>query len=237
MKITHLKDHSILKAVSTASREYLTKCKPDNPKQAPSATMRESYAVETLLSLGSVISCVDQLYFSVDMLSGYRSSCTPDRMNRYDYIVFGIENYYLRLTSVFDRCLRLANVLHQLGLPDRRCNNDSIIENSHIKGTAVAYTLRELDKFTGPFRSHRNTVAHQASYSEKELDLLGMYFFLVEEDDSFKRFLYLFKKMADDFVADKKDELIGNVSNLEGLVESYFDALNPVFERRLKSCV
>jgi len=133
-------------------------------------TIRESYAIETLLSIGSIVSCVDQLYFSIDMLAGYRSSSTSDRMNRYDYIVFGIENYYLRLTSVFDRCLRLANVLFQLGLPERQCNNDSIIKNSHINGTAVAHALQELDKFTGPFRFHRNTVAHQASYKEKELE-------------------------------------------------------------------
>jgi hypothetical protein len=235
MKITRLKHHAILKGASAVSREYFAKCNPDNPGQNPSATKRESYGIETLVSIGSVVSCIDQLHFSVTMLSGYRSSSTPNRMNRYDYIVFGIENYYLRLTSVFDRCLRLANVVYQLGLPERQCNNDSIINNSHVKGTSVAKTLKALDKFTESFRFHRNTVAHHATYSEKELDQLGSYYLLVEEDGSFERYQYLYKKMTDDFVADKRVQFKGNVADLENLVEACFDALNEAFEARLKS--
>ena len=237
MKITRLKDHTILKAASAVSREYFVRCKPDNPEQDSLATRRESYAIEILLSIGSVVNCIDQLHFSVDMLSGYRSSSTPNQMSRYDYIVFGIENYYLRLTSVFDRCLRLANVIYQLGLPERQCNNDSIIKNSHVKGTPVGKTLKELDKYTRPFRFHRNTVAHQATYSEKELDQLGLYYFLAEEDDSFERYQYLYKKKTDEFVADKKVEFKENVANLENLVGVYFDAVITVFETGLKSYV
>ncbi|HWR20776.1 MAG TPA: hypothetical protein VN444_02810, partial [Verrucomicrobiae bacterium] len=100
MKITRLKDHALLKTASAVSREYIAKYNPDDPKNSPSASRKESYAIETLLSVGNVVSCIDQLHFSMDLLSGYRSSSTPDKMSRYDYIVFGIENYYLRLTSV-----------------------------------------------------------------------------------------------------------------------------------------
>jgi len=63
---------------------------------------------------------------------------------------------------------------------------------------------------------------------------LGSYYFLVEEDDSLKKYQYLYKKMTDDFVADKKTEFIKHVLNLEDLVGLYFDALNPIFEARLK---
>ncbi|EDZ65366.1 hypothetical protein NOC27_2046 [Nitrosococcus oceani AFC27] len=158
-------------------------------------------------------------------------------MNRYDYVVYGIENYYLRFTSVFDRCLRLANVIYQLGLPERQCNNDSIIKNAHVKGTPVAKSLTELDKFTGPFRYHRNTVAHQGTYSEKDLDQLGSYYLLAEKDDDFERYRYLFKKKTDDFVAEKKQDFKGQLVALESLVENYFDSVLSVFETRLKAYV
>lgn len=237
MKITHLKDHALLKTASAVSREYIAKCNPDDSGNNPSASRKESYAIETFLSVGNVVSCIDQLHFSMDLLSGYRSSSTPDKMNRYDYIVFGIENYYLRLTSVFDRCLRLANVIFQLGLPERQCNNESIIKNSHVKGTPVAKALTELDNFTGPFRFHRNTVAHQGTYSEKDLDQLGQYYLLVEEDDSYKRYRCLFKKKTDDFVDEKKAEFKDHLVNLENLVESYFDPVYTDFEVRLKAYV
>ncbi len=171
------------------------------------------------------------------MLSGYRATNTPHLMNRYDYIVFGIENYYLRFTSVFDRCLRLANVIYQFGLPDRQCNSNTIIKNTHIKGTPVATTLKKLDKFIGPFRSHRNTVAHKTTYSEKELDSLGSYYLLTEKDDSFDHYKHLYKKKTDDFVLDKKTEYKVHISEIETLVKAYFNSIQQVFSNRIKSYV
>jgi hypothetical protein len=237
MKITRLKDHALLKSAAAVCREYMVKCSPDNPANDPLSTRKESYGIETLLSVGNVVGCIDQLHFSINMLSGYRSNSSPDKMNRYDYVVFGIENYYLRLTSVFDRCLRLANVIYQLGLPERQCNNDSIIKNAHVKRSPVATSLTELDKFTGPFRYHRNTVAHQGTYSEKDIDQLGSYYLLAEEDHDFERYRYLFKKKTDDFVAEKKQDFTGQLVDLEGLVEGYFDSILSVFETRLKAYV
>ncbi|EKD71521.1 MAG: hypothetical protein ACD_46C00172G0002 [uncultured bacterium] len=237
MKITRLKDHNILKTASAVSREYIAKCNPDESGSEPSATKRESYAIEVLLATGNVVSCIDQLYFSIDMLSGYRANNAAEKMNRYDYVVYGIENYYLRLTSVFDRCLRLANVIFQLGLPERQYNNESIIKNAHVKGTAVASALTELNKFTDPFRFHRNTVAHQSTYSEKDLDQLGSYYYLAEEDDGFERYRYIFKKKTDDFVSEKKKGFNDHVVKLERLVEIYLDSVVSILEARLKAYV
>ncbi len=219
------------------SRVYIAKCHPTEPDSDPVATKKESYAIETLLSLSSVVSCIDQLHFSVDMLAGYRNQNTPEKMNRYDYIVFGIENYYLRLTSVYDRCLRLGNVVFQLGLPERECRKATITNNSYIKGTLVAQALKDLDKFTNPFRFHRNTVAHESTYSEGELDKLGSYYFVVEEDQQFKKYHHLYKHKTDNYVSDKKAEFQNHIEKLEHLVEAFFDTISKVFEARLKSYV
>jgi len=168
------------------------------------------------------------------MLTGYRSNNTPEKMNRYNYIVFGIENYYLRLTSIFDRCLRLANIIYQIGLPEQQCNNNSIIKNLYIKGTSVAKALKEIDKFTTPFRSHRNKVAHQATYLERELEQLGSYYYLLEEDNEFYKYYNSYKQKTDRFVVDKKDKFKQNVINIKNLVKLYFDALNKIFDNKLK---
>jgi hypothetical protein len=64
-----------------------------------------------------------------------------------------------------------------------------------------------------------------------------MYYFLVEDDESLKRYRHLYKTLTDEFVAEKKVEFTGYVVNLENLVGLYFDALNPIFEVKLKSFV
>jgi len=234
MKITKLKDHALLKAASAVSREYLVKCEPNNLNNNRTATRKESFAIDTFLSVSYVVSCIDQLYYSSNMLSGYRSSNAPDKMNRYDYILFGIENYYLRITSIFDRCLRLSNIIFQIGLPERQCNYDSIVNNSHLKGTSVSKSLTELDKFTREFRPHRNTIAHKRSYSERELEELGMYYGLVEEDNSFDSYRFYYKNKTDDFVSDKKLEFNIQIIKLENLIEIYYDSVQTNFEKRLK---
>ena len=237
MKITYLKDHNLLKATSSCTREYISKCDFKDPSNDPIATEKERYAIETFLSISNVIGCVDQLHFSIDMLSGYRANTAPDKMNRHDYIVFGIENYFLRLTSVYDRCLRLANIVFEIGLPERQCNNDTIIKNSHISKTTVSKSLNKLDKFTGPFRFHRNKVAHKGSYTEESLSDLAPYFYLSDEDDSFSQYRFLFKKKEDDFISEKKTEFKKQVSELELLVDSYFNSLHNEFQKRLKAYV
>jgi hypothetical protein len=109
MNITRIKDHKLVKEAYKTPREYLKKCDPSRSEMDPPYTPKESYAIDVVMSISNVISCLDQLYHSIDMLAGYRQA--NSKMNRYDYIVFGIENYYLRLTSVFDRCLRLTNII------------------------------------------------------------------------------------------------------------------------------
>lgn len=236
MKISNLNNHKILRLTVDVANEYMAKREPKNLAFDPSlATRRESYAIETLFSTGRVITCFEQLHYSIGMLSGYRSGM-PNRMNRHNYIVFGIENYYLRLCSAFDRCLRLSNVIYQLGLPERQCKPNTIIENSHLKGTSVARTLKEINKFTYPFRKWRNIIAHADSYSEDELHWLFPYYYFIEENDSLEQYKHLFKMKADNFVKAKKAEFKTIVEKLEKLVDKYLNALLEVFKTKLKSC-
>jgi hypothetical protein len=188
MKISSLKDHKLIKEASGVSVGYMRKCDPIDSSKDPKATRKESYAIETFLSLGNVLSCMDQLHHAIEMLSGFRSQTTPSTMNRYDYIVFGIENYYLRLTSIYDRCLRLINTIFQIGIPERECRNATICDNHYIKGTGVDKALKKLDKFSQQFRFYRNTVAHESTYSEKSLNKLGAFYHVVESDHEIERF-------------------------------------------------
>jgi len=61
MKITYLKNHAILKAATPVVNEYIVR-QANNPDQEL-ATTREAYAIETLLLIGNITNCIDQLYF------------------------------------------------------------------------------------------------------------------------------------------------------------------------------
>ena len=223
MNISSLKYHTLLKTVAQVSSQYISKCDPLNSDKDPFPSPKEGYAIDVLMSISNIVSCIDQLHYSIELLSGYRK--TLKNMNRYDYIVFGVENYYLRLTSVYDRCLRLTNEIIQLGLPEKECRESTIIKNDYIKNTSLANSLKNLNIFTQPFRSYRNVVAHKSSYSEDKLNKLGVYYLVTEEDNELKKYFHFYKSETDNYIIQKKSEFNENVDKLELLVKVLFDDL------------
>jgi len=233
MKVTSLQEHPILTTITDITKQYVLRYDRDNPSNNLPETATESYAFEIMYSLISINSCLDQLHYSVELLSGYRKQYAPKGMNRSDYITYGIENYYLRLTSVYDRCLRLTNAVYKLGLPEKECKESTIIKNKHIKDTDIAKHLKLLNKFTSDFRQHRNNVAHNSTYSEEKLDRLNMYYFVTELNSDIDHFSGLIKQGADEFVAEKKAEFLKCIQEIEEIVEKYFDSLQPVIVVKL----
>ena len=233
MKVTSLKEHPIHNTITGITKQYVLKCDRDNPSNNPPETATESYAFEIMYSIININSCLDQLHYSVELLSGYRKQTAPKGMNRSDYITYGIENHYLRLTSVYDRCLRLTNIVYKLGLPEKECKESTIIKNKYIKDTDIAKHLKLLNKFTSDFRQHRNNVAHNSTYSEEKLDRLNMFYFVSELDSEFDNFSGFIKQGTDEFVAEKKAEFDKCIKEIENIVENYFDSLQTVIEVKL----
>lgn len=159
MKNSALDNLQVFNSANTVIIPYIKRCDLESGITVTASPL-EQYTLDCFKAVRSITDCMEQLHFSIELLSGYRTSTSPDSMNRHDHIVFAIENYYLRITSVYDRCLRLINILYNLGLPERDCKNSTIVKNIHVKGSDIETSLKALDKFTNSFRQFRNSVAH-----------------------------------------------------------------------------
>ncbi|OXD26738.1 hypothetical protein D5E80_24340 [Vibrio parahaemolyticus] len=228
VKVSIVKEHKLKELAGAIARSYIRRCNSDGTDD-PIPTSQEAYSIEVLLSFSYVSDCLDQLYLSIDMLSGFVASKQKNGLNRHDYLVYSIENYYLRLTSVYDRCLRLVNTVFRFGLPEKQCSNATIVENEYIKGTGVAVALKELDKFSTSFRQYRNQAAHQKPYSDENLDKLGRFFYIRELDDEFEYLDRFYKGEADNFVKAKKTEFKSQLCELEKKVLKLMDSLQGVY--------
>ena len=213
--------------------DYLRKCNFENPQSNPKAHKDEEFAMMVLVTIGEVASCLDQVHFSIALMSGYRSSSAVCQMNRHDHIQYAIENFYLRITSIYDRCLRLTNLVYGLGLPDRACTNNTILRNDYVKQTPVAKTLKKIDKFTMQFREYRNSVAHRKAFSDEEFDFLGSVYFLFECDESSLRYKNSIKTQTDDYIKKKKIEFQENIVEMEEYVGDYLTELEKIYRRRV----
>jgi len=231
-------EHQIFKDIMEVVTKYLQKC-DFHKKVHADASISERYALDCFDSLTNVTSCIEQLNFCIEMLSGYRSELTPSEMNRHHYIVYGIENYYLRITSVYDRCLRLLNIVFQIGLPERECKNSTVLKNSHISETPVLNIMKDIDKFTGQFRQQRNTVAHSGQYTDSDgLGMIGSYYFLEAQGaEEIIKFKHIYKSQTDKYIAEKKEEFNKQLDELTKLVTKLFDVLIHFYNNKYESFV
>tara|TARA_R110002124_G_scaffold111876_1_gene265819 strand:+ start:926 stop:1645 length:720 start_codon:yes stop_codon:yes gene_type:complete len=227
MKNSALDDLQVFNSANTVIIPYIKRCNLESGI-AVTASPLEQYTLDCFKAVRSITDCMEQLHFSIELLSGYRTSTSPDSMNRHDHIVFAIENYYLRITSIYDRCLRLINILYNLGLPERDCKDSTIIKNTHVKGSNIETSLKALNKFTGKFRQFRNSIAHNETYSEDDkLQIIASYYFLEAKGvTDIIKFKHLFKTETDKYIKDKKSEFNEHLVELEGLIVDFLNAVN-----------
>jgi len=179
---------------------------------------------------------MEQLEFSIHLLGGYRRGTAPPGMNRHDHIVFGLENFYLRSTSVFDRCLRLTNTVFELGLPERQCSVSTVTNNEHVKRTEVRESLSSLRKVTQNVQAPRNAIAHARTYTDHELSKLAGYLHVIEglaDGDPLLLYVNHVKVELDAFVVTKKKELRTIAADLGGPTSGLFGSLTQEYDKRL----
>lgn len=198
----------------------------------------EEYVSDSLIYAGELITICDQMLYSVDFLSGFKSGrVVADKpITRLDYIVYHIEGHLIRTCSVMDRALQLVNVVFQLGVLERECRYSVIAQNSHVRRTKVSSALKNIDNATKPYRNQRNLVVHRRRHAEDSLTKIEPYYILQKERISSseecitQRFYYAYKTRTDRFIKEKKEELTLSNQRVFSAVSEMLLALEPVFE-------
>ena len=188
----------------------------------------EQYNIDVLLSANNIIECLDQIHYTIEMLSGFKTK-RGSLMNRHDYIVFILENFYLRITSIFDRTLRFLNIVFEIGLPEKECKESTIIQNDKIKYTPMYVELKKLNALIHQYRFPRNKIAHSEAYNEKRLEDIQQFYIVIESgsDKSLERYKYFYKRIADEYVVEKRNELNKITEEIEKLLVNFFNGITP----------
>jgi hypothetical protein len=226
MRTTQFDKHKLIQMLMPITRDFISRQAPDKIINNP--TEKEKRARDILLSANNITECIDQIHFTIELLSGFRNK-KNGKMNRYDYIVYMIENFYFRITSIFDRALQFSNLIFEIGLPEKECRESTIIRNDKIKETPVEKSLSGLNKFTNEYRFIRNQVAHLKRFDVKELSIVEGFYYLLETEESIKFLQYenLYKKKIDQYVIRKKKEFKEIAKQTEKLVHEFFDTMVP----------
>ena len=233
MRVKNFEKHQSIKLLMPTVREFISRQEVD--KITSTASKKESFCIDTLIGINKITECLDQIYFSIELLSGFRKK-KDSIMNRHDYVIFMIENFYLRITSIFDRALRLTNFIFDIGIPERECRVTTIINNTKIKGTDVATSLKALKKFSDNFKQIRNNIAHSKSFEDKDLNIIGQFYYIIDngDPDNLKRYSHIYKTRTDNYIKDKKIELNNSANEVYELITRYLDSLTPYINKKTK---
>jgi len=236
MRNTVLKNHKLISIIVPFTTGYISRHDPDNRLMRLKPTKQEAIAIELLMSISNITDCIDQLHYIIQLLSGFRRK-KGSIFNRTDYIVYTIENFYLRMTSIIDKCLILTNIVFDIGLPERDCKETTIIKNTKVNKTSVKVSLQKINKFIDHFKQIRNRIAHAEGFKDEKLDNLQGFYYLMdtEQSEDLQKFKHLFKTETDQYVNEKKEDLGKQIVTIEQLVDEFFTSLQSIAEMRITS--
>ena len=92
------------------------------------------------------------------------------------------------------------NEVYRLGIPARKCNVYSILENLNTKGTATAIKLKEFESHFQGLKRKRNIIIHEGKLDSEEIKSIDSAIFS-------KEFLGEDKILTDWFNKRKQDEI------------------------------
>jgi hypothetical protein len=227
LKITNLTNSQLIQSILFQLRLILLENHDEDGALKRHPNEEEKAIIEVAIGVSNITELIDQLYFVIELLSGYRKNISKN-VSRYDYLMFQTENFYLRITSILDRCLRFTNIIFDIGIEPHNCKLKQICKFPAIKGTDIELSLKNLNDLTNKFRKKRNEVAHNQSFDDPTLNEAKGFYLLgnsaIEEMPYLKR---EFKKYLDHYVIEKKKYFKNQIADFEIMVDSYFEAIYP----------
>ncbi|WP_312395003.1 hypothetical protein [Chryseobacterium sp.] len=109
-----------------------------------------------------------QLNYAVELLTNFNYS-SKNKVTRDQHLIYNIENYIIRLTSLNERLLQLVNAIFHLTIDEKNVNERSILTNLKVSRTDFSTLYREFRKENLKYVGERNTIVHKHSYLNEKL--------------------------------------------------------------------
>ena len=193
----------------------------------------EAYLRFIVIKQGQLLSVCDQMRYATEFLSGYRASLHLPKagITRLDYIIYHIENHFVRVAMVNDRALQLVNLVFRLGIPERECRFSVVALNDHVRNSSIFKVLSKLHKETKEYRAQRNAVVHRETYSDDGIEDISIFDHLEKHHpDKAYRFRDFYKMMMDRYIDESKNRMRQDNKRVFTLVGQLFDELTNTFE-------
>lgn len=149
----------------------------DDSKEEPLLNEYQFYITRVGFGLAHTLTWLEQLDHAVHFLAHFSYKGTREAgVNRFHHLIYNIENYLVRLQSVYDRLLQLTNNVFHICNSDELVNHGLIVSNLRVARTKVPQLLKAVRKTLEPKATARNEIVHKHSYSDPALRRLELFY-------------------------------------------------------------
>ena len=156
--------------------------------------------------------------------------------SRAEHLIYNIENYLIRLNSVYDRALQLVNSVFHLGIHEENVTHRVIVSNLKVSHRPeIQSSLKRIRKYLDFHAQARHTILHKHSWMEKDLRRLEFIYSidaaLLKDNPRLTEFR---RNYLVDYIKAKKKEFSSINSDLAKLIQELYHLLVPEYENQMK---
>ena len=184
MKSQILKAHSFPTKVWEKCRELNPAIlESDRDKESDAINEYEFYVLRVGYALAHLVTWIEQLEHAVFYLSDYPYSKAAKSygITSASHLQYNVENYLIRLNSIYDRSLQLTNCVFHLCVEESNISHALIVSNLHVARTKVPLKLKSLRKSLDQYAQYRHKILHQSSYQDSTLRRLELFYMYDKE--------------------------------------------------------
>lgn len=186
------------------------------------------------------IAWCQQLHMASEFLSNFDYS-KKISASRADHLIYNVENYLIRLNSVYDRVLQLVNAVFHLCIGEENISHGVVVGNYRVQHDSDALKkIKAIRKYLEDYAQDRHTLVHKHSLLDVKLRRIErMYVHDLRGADQNDEHVKLFKirraAYLRDYVVEKKDEFVKINLGLVDLIDQLFDVLHGEYGRQRES--
>lgn len=211
------------------------------PKRWPNKM--ENYKLEVGFQISQLFSWCQQLVNNVHFLRAKspHSILKNHKITSYDLLIYHIENYYIRIQSLYDRLLNFTNALFFLGNTPENVTYKVIVENIFVKRTKLNEDLKKINKMIREYLgAKRNRIIHQEGYQDQKLrDLEFFCLFLdginiTDEDERTQKYIpKKIKAIASEITEEKIKEFTEFNKKIFSEIKNLFSKFEQIYDKKL----
>ncbi|MGD0656976.1 MAG: Cthe_2314 family HEPN domain-containing protein [Syntrophorhabdales bacterium] len=236
-----LKENVLVKTVLNDGREALAdvKVKVTAIELPEDAELDEYqyYVHKVGFYLVHTLTWCKQLDLALEFMSNYDYG-KRIQASRADHLIYNIENYLIRLNSVYDRVLQIVNAVFHLCINEESVGHTVIVSNYKVlHRPKIVRSIKAIQKFLHDYGQARHTLIHRHSWLDLRLREIELFYLSERTDtgqnDEWGKFLKHYRaNHLREYLAEKKGEFAKVNADLGHLLDQLFTTLLEEYERQ-----